>query len=244
MNPLTRATVTAVAATAIATGGMLGVRWLAIAVLATSFVLAIGWPVLTWTPQWITSSVVVLGTGSLATIGVLLGRDEPFLRHMVVALAVGVIATLVLEVIRPSPQGQVLTGVAGTISGATVAASGAAWIAAARTPVAEELVIAGAVALAIAAVASVLTTKIAVNSVLAIASATGFGIASERLFESITWYGGALIGFLSASSFLAIHELTRRDTNNTSMWAGIASGITPVTVGGALVYIGGRILVV
>jgi len=243
MNPWTRATVAAAAAALLAAAGYFGFRWLAVAVFLLSFVLAIGWPVLSWTPHWIAGSAITLGTGALAVVGVLLGREEPFLRHMVVALAAGTIAALVVEVVKPSPSGQVVTAVAGTVSGATVAAAGAAWIATARTPGAEDLVIAGAVALAISAIASVLTTKMWINVVAAVVLSVGAGMSAGTVFPSIEWYGGALVGFLAACSFIALHELTRREVANTSIWAGIASGVAPVTVGGALVYIGGRILV-
>ena len=243
MNPSTRATAAAVAAAALAVAGVYGFRWLAVAVLGVSFFLALGWPALTWTPNWFIGSSIVLGSGALATVGVLLGKDEPFLRHMVVALAASAVVALVMEVLKPSPPGQVVTAVASTVSGATVAASGAAWIAAARTPGAEDLVVAGAAALFVAAIASTLTSNMAVNIALAIALGTGIGASSGTVFADITWYGGGLVGFLCACAFISIHELTRRDVENKSALAAIASGITPVTVAGALVYIGGRILV-
>jgi hypothetical protein len=243
MNPWTRATVAAASAAVLAVAGLYGPRWLAVAVLALSFVLAIGWPVLTWTPHWIAGSAITLGAGALSVVGVLLGRDEPFLRHMVIALAASTVAALIVEVLYPSPAGQVVTAVAGTVTGATVAASGAAWIATARTPGAEDLVVAGALALAVSAIASVVTTRMSINVALALTLSVGVGIGSGSVFPSITWYGGALIGFLAASSFIAVHELTRREITNTSVWAGIASGVAPVTLGGALIYIGGRILV-
>jgi hypothetical protein len=83
----------------------------------------------------------------------------------------------------------------------------------------------------------------AFNISVALMLGTGIGAASGSVFPSIEWYGGGLVGLLSACSFVAFHELTRRDAMNRSTLAAIASGITPVTVAGALVYIGGRILV-
>ncbi len=243
MNPSTRATSAALAAAAIAVGGVYGFQWLAVAVFASLCFLAIGWPALTWTPSWFVGSFVVLGSGAFATVGVLLGRDEPFLRHMVVALAASVIVALTLEVLRPSPPGQVVTAVASTVTGATVAASGAAWIAAARTPGAEDLVVAGALALFVAAIVSTLTSSMAFNTIAAITLGTGIGAASGTVFPSIQWYGGGLVGLLCACSFITVHELTRRDAANRSTLAAIASGIVPVTIAGSLVYIGGRILV-
>jgi hypothetical protein len=243
MNPSTRATAAAVSAAAVASAGVFGPRWLALALLAITFFLAIGWPALTWTPHLIVGSAVVLGSGAIAMVGVLLGRDEPFLRHMVPALAAAVVGALILEVLRPSPPGQVLTAVASTVAGATVAASGAAWIASARTPGAEDLVVAGAAALFVAAIVSTLTSKMIINTVAAVVLGTAMGAATGTVFPSIEWYGGALVGLLCACSFVIFHELTRRDVGNRSTLAAIASGITPVTVAGSLVYIGGRILV-
>jgi hypothetical protein len=243
MNPSTRATAAAVSAAALAGAGVFGPRWLGVAVLAISFALALGWPALTWAPQVVLGSVVVLASGAVATIGVLLGRDEPFLRHVVVALAAAVVGALVLEVVHPSRPGQVLTGIASTVSGATVAASGAAWIAAARTPGAEDLVVAGAAALFVAAVVSTLTSHMAINVIAAVVLGTAIGVSSGSVFPSIEWYGGGLVGLLCACSFVTVHELVRRDATNTSQLAAVASGIMPVTIAGTLVYIGGRILV-
>ncbi|MBN2177406.1 MAG: hypothetical protein JW722_07095 [Demequinaceae bacterium] len=241
MNPSTRATAAAVTAVTLAASGYFGFRWLAVAVLAATFFLAIGWPALTWTPNWLIGSSIVLVGGALASVGVLLGEDEPFLRHMVVALAAVAVLALVLEIIFPSPPGQVVTAVASTVSGAAVAAAGAAWIAAARTPGSEDLVVAGAAALFVAAIASTLTSIMWINTLLAIAFGTGIGGASGTVFESIEWYGGALVGLLCACAFVCIHELARRDTLNTSTLAAISSGIASVTLAGSFIYVGGRI---
>ena len=241
MNPSTRATAAAVTAAALAVSGHYGPRWLAVVVLGASFFLAIGWPSLTWTPRWMMGSSIVLVGGALASVGVLLGTEEPFLRHMVVALAAVTGLALVLEVLFPSPPGQVVTSVASTVSGATVAAAGAAWIAAARTPGSEDLVIAGAAALFMAAIASTFTHKMWINTLLAILLGTGTGAASGSVFESTEWYGGALVGLLGACAFVTIHELARRDTFNRNPLAAISSGIASVTLAGSLIYIGGRI---
>ncbi|MCJ7827320.1 MAG: hypothetical protein MUP36_03680 [Demequinaceae bacterium] len=241
MNPSTRATAAAVTAATLAVSGYYGPQWLAVAVLMASFFLAIGWPALTWTPNWLIGSSVVLVGGALASVGVLLGEDEPFLRHMVVALAAVAVLALVLEVLFPSTPGQVVTAVASTVAGATVAAAGAAWIAAARTPGSEDLVVSGAAALFMASIASTLTSRMWINIILAIAFGAGIGGASGSVFKSIEWYGGALVGLLCACAFISIHELTRRDTFNRNPLAAISSGIASVTLAGSLIYIGGRI---
>lgn len=243
MNPITRAAVTAGAATAVAAAGFFGFGWLAMAVFAVIVLLAAGWPLLTWTPHWANGAAVILVGGALTVLGVLVGESDPFLRHAVVALGVAVAGALALEVIRPSPEGHVVTSVAGTVSGVTVAASGAAWIAAARTPGAQYLVICAAVAMVVAAFASVITASMVINVGIALAAGAGVGIGGSFVFDTIEWYGGAFIGLLGACAVMLVHELVRREVENTNTLAGIAAGVAPVMVAGSLVYIGGRILI-
>ena len=231
-------------ATAIAAGGYFGYQWLALVIVTTVFVLALSWPALAWVPQWLTGSAIVLGSGALATVGVLLGDERPLLmRHIVIALAFGALAALIIEVIRPSPTGHVLTAVAGNVTGVAVATSAASWIAAARTPGGELLVVTGAIALAVAAVASAATSTMTTNAMLALGLGSIAGGASGALLFGLPWLTGIVVGLLCAASVVVVHELTRRDTENTRRLSGIAAGITPVTVAGVLVYIAGRLLI-
>jgi hypothetical protein len=162
---------------------------------------------------------------------------------MVVAIAAIVIAALVAEIFWPSNKDHVVTSVSGTAAAGTLAASGAAWIATHRTVGSEDLVVAAAAALAVAAIASVATSKGNVNGILTLTlgAATGFG--TGLLFASITWYGGLLVGLVAGSAALLINELARREPRPTNLWAGIASALTPVLASGALIYVTGRLLV-
>lgn len=243
MNPTTRATYTAVAASVVAGAGLLGTRYLAVGVFLFILVLAMGWPTLTRVSRtWVSTAIIALG-GTASLIAVLLGRNEPYLRYMVVAVAGLVLAALVSEVFFPSAPGRAVTSVAATASGGAVAASGAAWIASNRTTGAEDLVIAGAVSIAVAAVASVATRHATVNTVAALILGAGAGFALGYNFESLSWYGGILVGLASAVSVVLLAELYRREPHPRDRWAGFASGITPVLVAGVLVYLGGRLLI-
>ncbi|WP_297081858.1 hypothetical protein [uncultured Demequina sp.] len=243
MNPTTRATITAVAASVIAGTGIFGTRYLALGVFVVMAGFAVGWPVLTRVSRrWISTGII--GVGSIVGLGaVVLGRDEPYLRYMAVAIAGIVVVALVSEVFFPSAPGRAVTSVAATASGGAIAASGAAWVASNRTVGAEDLVVAGAAALAIAAVASVLTHHATVNTVLALVLGAGSGALTGWLFDSITWYGGILVGLAAGISVVLLAEMYRREPRPHSVWAGIASGVTPVLVAGVLVYLGGRLLI-
>ncbi|WP_062077085.1 hypothetical protein [Demequina globuliformis] len=243
MNPTTRASITAVAAAVVAGTGVLGTRWLALGVAVIMLVMAVGWPrLLRVAHTWV--STAVIGAGSLIALGsVVIGRTEPYLRYMVVAIAAITIAALLTEVFFPSPRGRAVTGVAATAAGGAITATGAAWVAANRTAGAEDLVVTAAAALAVAAVASVLTSSGNVNAVLALlaGAATGSGLAFA--FDSMPWYAGTVVGVVAGGSVVLMNELSRREPRPIDVWAGIASGVTPVLAAGVLVYVGGVLLV-
>lgn len=243
MIPTTRATITAFAAAVIAGAGYLGTRYLAIGVFALVIVLAWGWPHLAHISRTTVSSFVVAGGGALAIVAVALGRSEPYLRYMVIAVAAVAVAALASEIFFASQRGHAVTSVSGTSAGGAIAASGAAWLAANRTVGAEDLVVAGGVVLAVAAVAAVLTANANVNAVLTVVLGIGAGVALGHFFPSMTWWGGALVGLACAVTVILTNELYRREPRPRTLMAGIASGVTPVLVAGILVYLAGRLLV-
>ena len=243
MIPTTRATITAVAAAIIAATGYLGTRYLAIGILACVIMFAWGWPNLAHVSRKSISSYVIAGGGALALIAVILGRSEPYLRYMVIAVAAVTIAALTSEIFFASQRGHAVTSVAATAAGGAVATSGAAWLAANRTAGAEDLVVAGGVVLALAAVAAVLTANANINAVISIGVGIGAGVAMGSLFPSMTWWGGSLVGLTGAVSIVLTNELYRREPRPRTFMAGISSGVTPVLVSGMLIYLAGRMLV-
>lgn len=243
MIPTTRATITALAAAVIAGTGYLGTRYLAIGILVCAVIFAWGWPHLAHVSRTTVSSFVIAGGSTLALVAVVLGRNEPFLRYMVIAVAAVTVAALASEVAFASQRGHAVTSVSGTAAGGAVAASGAAWLAANRTAGAEDLVVAGGVVLAVAAVAAVLTANANVNAVLSIVISVGVGVGMGYLFPTIGWWGGSLVGLSCAVAVVLTNELYRREPRPRTLMAGIASGVTPVLVSGILVYLAGRLLV-
>lgn len=243
MNPTTRATITAVAATVIGATGYMGTRYLAAGVLACVVAFAWGWPRLVRSAHpWVGTAIIAAG-GTASLGAVVLGRSEPYLRYMVVAVAAVVVAALVAEVFFASGPGRVVTTVSATASGGAIATACAAWVASNRTAGAQDLVVTGAVALAVAAIASVITHRPQLNIVLALILGIGAGFGTGTLFESISWYGGILVGLAAGVSVVLLGELYRREPRPRGVWAVIASGLTPVLVAGVLVYLGGRLLV-
>ena len=139
---------------------------------------------------------------------------------MTVAVAAVTVAALAAVVFFPPPgPGRAVTYVAATASGGAIVASGAAWVAVNRTNGAEDLVVCGGAALAVAAIASVLTSHPTVNtigarcgpsepstrssSVRASESATSGSMAAiAALTAPASWLGGTTVRRVSTPEFL------------------------------------------
>src|SRR5690606_32261952 len=163
-----------------------------------------------------------------------LGRGEPYLRYAVAAAAGAVLLALTAEVFFPSPRGRAITSVTGMMAGAMVAVSSAAWVASARTPGAEDLVVAGAAYLAIAGVATIVTSNSQINAVISIVASIGAGIGLGFVFPSIGWYTGILVGAAASTAVLLVTELGEREPTPRSPIAAIAAGVTPILASGVL----------
>jgi hypothetical protein len=243
VTPTTRATIGAGAAVLIAVAGYFGTRPLAVAVAALICVAAVGWPSIMRIAHRKAATAIMVISGAIAVFAVGVGRGEPYLRYAVAAAAAAVLLALTSEIFFPSPRGRAVASVSGLAAGGLVAVSAAAWLATGRTPGARDLVVAAAVCLAVASVCSTLTSRANVNGIVAVVAAGAVGAGLGFLFDTLTEVGGLLVGLVAAASVLIIAEMARREPAPRNAWAGITSGVAPVLIAGALVYIGGRLLV-
>lgn len=243
MIPTTRATITAAAAALVGVAGYLGTRYLAVGVLALITLTALGWPALLRASRKRHATVILTVGGALALAAIALGRTAPHLRHVVAAVALMIIAALVSEVFFASARGRTVTSVAAVAAGAIVVTSGAAWLAAARTHGSEDLVVAGAVALAVSSIAVVSTRNAHLNTIIALVAGTASGLGTGYLFPDLVWYAGAFVGLLCAVIVTLLQELYRREPRPRGWLPGIASALSPVLAAGALVYITGIVLI-
>lgn len=243
MTPTTRTTIGAGAAVLIAVAGYFGTRPLAAAVALLICVAAIGWPSIMRIAHRKAATAIMVASGAIAVFAVAVGRGEPYLRYAVAAAAAAILLALTSEILFPSPRGRAVASVSGLAAGGLVAVSAAAWLATGRTAGARDLVVAAAVCLAVASVASTLTSKANVNGIIAVLLGGAAGAGLGSVFDTVTIVGGLLVGLVAAASVLIIGELARREPAPRTTWAGITSGVAPVLIAGALVYIGGRLLV-
>ena len=81
------------------------------------------------------------------------------------------------------------------------------------------------------------------GGLIALGLGTITGGVMGYFFPALPWYSGVLIGLVCAVAAVLIQELYRREPRPRGWWPGIAAGVAPVLVAGALVYIAGRLLV-
>jgi len=243
VNPLTRAAGTVAAAIVIAGTALLGTRYLAAGVGALVVVAALGWPRLLRVYRRRVSTVIICAAGALSVVAIGAGRGEPYLRYAVAAAAAAVLLALSAEVFFPSPPGRAITSVTGMMTGAMVAVSSGAWVAAARTPGADDLVVAGAACLAFAGVGAIVSVNPQINALCGAVAGVGAGVGMGFVFDSIGWASGILVGAAAAAAVLLVAELGEREPTPRSTMAAIAAGVTPILASGVLVYLGGRLLV-
>jgi len=243
MKPQTRSSWTTVAAALLAGAEFLNPKLLPLAIFLLLIGMALGWAYIVRIPHWLTGAAIVVASGTLALIAINLATGAPFLRFIAVALALTTIASLAAEVFNPSPRGRVVATAAGMTTGGAIAASGAAWLASSKTVGAGSLVIAGAIAITVAAICSTLTANGGLNTVLAMVTGTGVGALLGTFMDPVTWYAGAVVGAGCAASVVLVSEMYRRQPPPPNAWAGISAAIAPVLIAGVLVYIGGRLLV-
>ncbi|MDR2723414.1 MAG: hypothetical protein LBB54_06795 [Cellulomonadaceae bacterium] len=180
---------TALLAAVVAAGAWIGWRWLWVVVLIM-LVAAIGqgWGMLLDLP-FIPGTVAVVAFAGLAGLLVAhTGGGTRILRNLPLVIAMALIVAFFAEMMRPDGRPHLLASVSGTAAGAVVAASVAGWLGLAHSGgQAAHIIVTGAVALALAAAASLYL------------KATFLGASPWRLFAAIMVVGagvGTLIGAL------------------------------------------------
>ncbi|WP_448058782.1 hypothetical protein [Cellulomonas hominis] len=238
------ATLVAVAAFAVdvAVAGRDGVLLTVLAGLL-ALLFGYGWPVLCALPNRPGSTVVVMVGGVGAALAVFRTEGEPLLRDLPVVFAFTVLLAFVAELIRRDGRERLVESVAGTVTGALVAACVAGWVATVRIPGGQSLVIAGALALAIGSAVAALPFAGWLGAGVTTGAALAAGLVAGALLPDIDLLSGALLGLAVGILVGASFELFDRLPALGRRPAALAAGVLPVSVTGILVYVVGRVLV-
>ena len=242
MDVSTRAVLTAVLGAAVAGSAVLHPMVLAAVVMLLTLALAHGWPRLLELPVPLGAFVVITlgGAGGIAVVTVTQG--QPYLRDLPVVVALAVLLTFVNEMARLDGRPRLLESVAGTVTGVLVAAAGAGWIAAVRTPAGPDLVVTGAVALAVGAAVSAVPFGGWVAVVTTAATAMMAGGAAGAVMPRMDPVTGVLLGLTVGVLVAVLHSLFERVPALRRRSASVAALVLPVSVSGILVYVIGRVL--
>lgn len=244
MSLSTRAVATAALATVVAAAAYLGPTWLAVAAVALVVLLAAGWPDLLGLPSpGYTRLVVALG-GIGAVAVTTFTRGEPVLRHLPIVLAMSVVLAFLAEMLRRDGRTRLVDSVSGTVSGAVVATACAAWVAVGRSEAGAALVVTCAVALAVAAAVSALPLGAWGASAAAVGAAVVAGGAAGAAMPRVDVTSGIWSGVVAGLVVAALHLLFSHLPDRAGRWAAWAAVALPVAVGGILVFVVGRVVVV
>lgn len=205
--------------------------------------MAVGWPVLLGLPNVLGAATVIALGGVGAVVTVAATRGQPFLRELPIVVALAVLLAFVNELARQDGRHRLVDSVAGTVTGVLVATAAAGWVAAERAPGGTSLVVGGAVALAFAAAVSALPLGGWWGSALTTGAAVVAGGAVGAVMPDIDVAVGALLGLATGILVSALHALFDRLPALRRRLAASTVVVLPVSVGGILVYVVGRVMV-
>ncbi|MBO3094664.1 hypothetical protein [Cellulomonas dongxiuzhuiae] len=241
MSLETRAVLTAVLAAVVAVAGYLGVLPLAGVSAALVLVLAVGWPALAGLP-FSPGAGAVVGLGGIGSVAaVTFTAEQPYLQHMALVFAGAVVLAFVNELLRRDGRLRLVESVSGTVAGTVLAVCVTGWVATARIDGGKELVVAGAVALALGSAAVALRGRAWLVYLITLAVATGGGALVGWALPGVQLVAGVVLGVGVGILVAAMHALFDRFPALARTLPSLAVVVLPVTVSGVLVYVAGRV---
>jgi hypothetical protein len=236
-----RSVVTAALAAAAALAGYLH----PIALLAMAGVLvlvvAVGWPELAGLPFHPGSAAVVALTGLGAVFAVRYSGTG--LSGLAVVLACALMVAFVNELLRRDGRVRMVESVSGTVAGGVLALCTACWVAAGSLAGGEAVVVTGALALAIGAAVSAFELPRWMSAVLTAGAAALAGAGAGWALPGISLEVGAVLGVAVGVLIAALDALFDSIVELKRVLPSLSAAALPVAVGGAVVFIVGRVLV-
>jgi hypothetical protein len=230
-------------AAAVAAAAFYGLLPLTIAAAALALLVAVGWPALLDQPAPGGSGLVIGLTGVGAVGAVAATEGEPALRNLPLVLAMGIVLAFVAEMLRRDGRPRLVESLLGTVSGLVVAVSAAGWIATDRTDAGAALVVTCAATLAVASAISALPLAGWWSSIVTVAVAALAGGGLGYLLPDVESGTGLWAGVVSGMLVAGLRALFDQLPALGRKQAALAAIVLPVTVGGILVFVVGRVVV-
>jgi hypothetical protein len=235
--------VTAVATVALAGLLLLGVVTdpvlLAVALAVTSLVLAWGWPRLLGSSSRFGSSFAIGATGVLVAAATATTDDQPYLRLVPAALAIGLGLMFGHQIVRRDGRPRLTESLGVTSLGLALVAVGSTWMPLSRSSPATELAVVAFVALAVSALADLVVAYERARPWM-LPLAMVLGAAAGVVAASVTGGPGparaALVGLLVAGVAHALRRALAVLPGIGSVPAQLAAGAAGLLVPGVVAY--------
>lgn len=212
---------------------------LAMALLLGSLIIAWGWPRATGLPSPKGASAVLALTAVLLVGSVLAVARSPYLRWASAALAIGLIAMFVQQLLRRDGRPRLTESVMGTALGMVVLASGIAYLPIVHVSDGAQLIACAMAAIAAGTGADLLVRSPAVRPWLLPLSMVIGGLASVALSLLVGAPDippAALIGVTCSALSHALRRLLSPEAGSYSSQGQIATGLASVAMSGPLLW--------
>ena len=241
MTRLVPALAAVVLAGLVALAATAGPNVLAAALVVTVVVVASGWPGLLSLPTQRGSTTIIALCGAVAVAVATLTENEPLLRWLPVVLAISVIVAFWHQLLRRDMRPRLVESVTGVVSGVVVVELAAGWAAALRSNAGLDVVLVGAAAVGVAAVATALPWPQRLTGPMALLAGAAFAALVAK-FLPLLAVAAAVIGLACAVVVVAFDRLLTPLATATSRQAGLAIGAAGVASSGVVVYLLGRVV--
>ena len=230
---------TIVAAILVAVSASAGESFLAIALTLGGLIIAWGWPKAAGLPSPKGSSVVLALTALALVLAVLVAEGEPYLRWAPAALAFGLIAMFVHQLLRRDGRPRLTESVMGTSLGLAILASGTAYLPLAYLDIGPELIACAMAAIAASTLADLLVRIGPVRMWLLPLSMVlgGFASVATSLFVAAPDLPpAALIGVSAAGLSHLVRRMLSPEAGSYSSQGQIASAAASIAMVGGLLW--------
>lgn len=233
MTPTLRAVATTVAAGVVALGAATTPAVMVGALLVAIVIFALGWPRLVDLPTYRGSAVVVGVTGVAAVVVCAVAPPQT----LGIVMGLAVVAAFFHQMLRRDGRPRLVESISGVVAGETIVVAAAQWIAVDFHAGYDTLALVGALALAVAVLATALPLSEPASAVLATVLAAGIGLLLGWQLPPVGVYAGAVVGGGVGIITAALHILFGRFPGAGRRSPALAAAMTPLLVAAVPVYL-------
>jgi len=212
------------------------------AVLAVFFGLA--WPHYLGIPARKTLGGIIAAVGALAVLGAAVSPGPGFLAWAAPLIALGIMAVMLVELIRGTGQPQRLESTFGASGGVVLSALGAGWVANVRLGGLREMLVIVVVCAAVAVCVGLIRWPDSIVAPLGIVLAVLVGPLVGWFNPHVSILPSAALGLAAAVLVVSFRRLITFRVHSASLVGAVALGLGPVLALGSVAYFLGKLLLV